>query len=271
MLLQHNKTYNVKPQVGAQIIPGHPLANGMILGYLFNEKGIDGTNPPIYDVSLNKRDTILTNGAFVADGGETSANNEALCFLADASWQQPAKMTIVVEMKKTTAWADYASLVSKIDNGTWADGYWLHWVGGAMRFAVGGYTKYASIAYTATGIFSQFVGIYDGTQARVLIDGVEGTPFTTSAVASNDSLAVGAFSQYNNPAYGVYKYVYIYDRVLTISEILSLKANPYQMYQMHRSPALYQYAAAGGETITVDKWFKELLGPTPHKIGVINY
>lgn len=244
MLLQYNRTYSVKPQIGAQLIGGHPLANGLILAHLFNEKGILGSN--IYDKSGNNRNTTLFNGGFVADGAEHSAGNAALAYYANAAWQQPTLMTIVVEMKKTSAWASYNSLIGKINSGSWANGYWLHWNSNNMNFAVGNYTNIAVKAYTSTGIFSQFVGIYDGTQARILIDGVEGTPFTTSAVASTDPLGIGAMGQYGYPAYGVYKYVYIYNRVLTLSEILSLKANPYQMFQMHKNPALYQYVAAGG-------------------------
>mgnify|MGYP001618703724 FL=1 len=32
-----------------------------------------------------------------------------------------------------------------------------------------------------------------------------------------------------------------------------------------------EYVAAGGETITIDKWFKELSRPIPHKVEIVNY
>ena len=240
----YNNRFKTKPHIGAQLIPSHPLANGLILSYLFNEKGI--VSSPIYDKSLNNRNTTLYNGAFVAEGAQHTANNQAIAYLADASWQSPSKMTVVVKMKRVGSWVNYDSLLAKIDSGTWAKGYWLYWYSNQIRFAFGGYTKYAYAAYTATDTFTQFVGVYDGTNARIFIDGVEETPFATTQVISNDALAIGAFGLFTYPAYGVYEYVYMYNRVLTLAEILSLKENPYQMFQQVKNPVFYSFVSAGG-------------------------
>ena len=48
----------LKPPLGARLIPGHPLANGLVGCWLMNE----GSGNKVYDLSGNGNSGTLTNG-----------------------------------------------------------------------------------------------------------------------------------------------------------------------------------------------------------------
>ena len=53
--------------------------------------------------------------------------------------------------------------------------------------------------------------------------------------------------------------------------IIETSSNYLAYWEDRMSVVRLSYVAAGGETITIDKWFKELSRPIPHKVEIVNY
>lgn len=134
-------------------------------------------------------------------------------------------------------------------------GFQLDQNGADARFIVGGATRSTGTYSTGfvANVWVHLVGIFDGTNADIYVNGVIGSHSGTYATPSNiDSLNLGAIV--NGSAVrtlhwtGMIEGLLIYNRVLSIAEIQWLKLAPYAFYDFaaFSLPALPGVPSGGG-------------------------
>jgi hypothetical protein len=112
----------------------------------------------------------------------------------------------------------------KTSTDDWVDGYGLYADNAVINFYVSDYGNRATKSFAADNQWHHVVGTYDGSNVRVYVDGVEGTPFSYSGSISNAvhsfEIGRGASDAYNFS--GALDDVRLYNAALTYSEVLGL-------------------------------------------------
>jgi len=87
---------------------------------------------------------------------------------------------------------EYSAIAMKTSSGDWADGYGLYADTGpvSVNFYVTDYGFVATKSFAADDQWHHVVGTYDGSNVRIWVDGVEGTPISYTGSISN---AVNSF------------------------------------------------------------------------------
>lgn len=253
----------VKPPVGTQIAPGHPLADRLQLDLLFNEGGgrtlLDG---------VHKRPIVVgTGGAWRADLSGTALSLEppassyylsmpALGFAASASVTFMADLTLV-----TRNWPSNQALLNLDSDGDgsgvadWnlsiltATAEWSLYAtdsGGASKIAT-----LASPAIAVAGTRYLIVGrIRDGGTVDLFVNGVKtvGNAITTRRT-SFSQLQIGRFNgTYGQYGGGEWHLFRAWSKALTDYEILTLSKSPYGIYAPPVWRRYFVPATGGGTT-----------------------
>jgi hypothetical protein len=125
---------------------------------------------------------------------------------------------------KYEAAGDYSAIAMKASNGEWWDGYGLYADSAVINFYVSDYANRATKSFTADNQWHHVVGTYDGSNVRVYVDGVEGTPFSyTSNISNADhpfEIGRGSHNDYNFS--GALDDVRLYNAALTYTDVLGL-------------------------------------------------
>jgi len=120
----------------------------------------------------------------------------------------------------------YSAIAVKTSSWRWADGYGLYaHSDNTVNFYVTRYsTNRASATFTADGQWHHVVGTYDGSNVRIWVDGVEGTPdsYSGSITNANNSLEIGRGADNFYNFKGALDDVRIYNRALSAEEIEGL-------------------------------------------------
>jgi len=121
---------------------------------------------------------------------------------------------------------DWSTIAMKTSSGNWTDGYGLYaHSDNTVNFYVNEWdVNVASKAFTADGQWHHVAGTYDGSNVRVWVDGVEGTPdsYTGSITNANHPFEIGRGYSDSYNFDGTLDDVRIYNRALSASEIASL-------------------------------------------------
>ncbi len=121
---------------------------------------------------------------------------------------------------------DYSTIAMKTSSGSWTDGYGLYaHSDNTINFYVTQWNvNVASKSFTADGQWHHVVGTYDGSDVRVWVDGVEGTPdsYTGNITNANHSFEIGRGYSDSYNFDGTLDDVRIYNRALSAAEIASL-------------------------------------------------
>ena len=214
-----------KPRYGdAGIIPGHKLSR-TICGYLFNVSG-----SKIYDITKNGNYGIIS-GATWQHGSLYfgSASNYVDC--GNKTLRINDQLTIALRVKFDSA----GRLVYKGGTSTC---FQIRYYLGNLQFyiatenngLVGGETTRYDLS---TGVWYDIVCVYDGSQMRVYIDGVEdtGRDFPVSASGNvqylDQPMYIGDRPVEAGSVVGSYDYLYIYNISLIPADPPQLAANPY--------------------------------------------
>lgn len=220
-----------KPPLGAQILPGHPLAHGHLDGWLLNDLG------GAADIrSLRGQTATQTNTAdriVTPAGPAVVATNSATVFSAGVTprLKPTSALTLAayIYVPSAPAAVNQTMLHSGVIGGT--GGYHLGLTTAALpRLIINSTTSLTSQAVTAGNAYL-IVGTWNGTQSRVYINGVLASGPTAVSAITYGSEIVQLMSS-NNASQQLRAglvYAHIWDRALTGDEIQWLYTEPYAM------------------------------------------
>lgn len=231
----------------------HPLAQGLQLAYLFNE----GAGKKIFDNVKNNNATLINNPTWVWDQ-EVSG----LKFIAGSNQYVtiPKKIdtagaiTFAFGNYVSTAAANYPVAFGGYGTSNTADRCLCHapstdntlyWDYGDSAGTGRVSTDYAlylnklvNVALVSEGIGGAFKGIY--------LDGILANSVASSDGPSGDvTIELGRFNGSNYDT-GILTYFYIYNRILSASEIAWLDADPTGMFIPDFTPSKIQVTSSAG-------------------------
>jgi hypothetical protein len=224
-----------KPVLGTQINTSHPLYKGLVSCYLMNEKA----GVKVKDWSSSKVDGILnTNIGSQASGwfNEGIQFNDGTSYvdLGTSSYITPTNMTIAIMVNYITPGGNQYFLAKGHD--FTANSFGLYEATGAVALMT--YTN--SLDHlTSTSIIPNntdtlVVGIIYGSGKYLYINGVynNSKTYTGTLNASSNTMWLGKQNRasYYYPAYCKVSFMYIWNRVLSSTEIWNLYLRPYDMF-----------------------------------------
>ncbi|MDH4241268.1 MAG: LamG domain-containing protein, partial [Phycisphaerae bacterium] len=153
---------------------------------------------------------------------------------------------------------DYSGIAMKTSSGDWSDGYGLYADNDAVNFYVVDYGNIATKSFTADDQWHHVAGTYDGSNVRVWVDGVEGTPlgYTGSISNADHSFEIGRGGDNSYNFSGALDDVRLYNVALTDTDILGLSGLRTDLYE-DKKINFKDYA------LIADKYLEEILWPTP--------
>jgi hypothetical protein len=144
----------------------------------------------------------------------------------DASLDITNEVSISVWIKAEN-FDNWDGIVVKTANGAINDGYGIYWASNTMRFFVTLYSaNSATNSFSADNTWHHIVGVYDQTNLRIYIDGVEGTSdsYTGSITSTTAPLVIGRLYQ-GSSSYsftGTIDEPMIFNRALSAEEVIAL-------------------------------------------------
>lgn len=222
---------NSKPNFGdTRINWDNPITQGLVGAWAFNEgsgtsitDAVSKTVSTFTGATWNGCDLVTTrasgNGAILPSVGLTD------------------KITVMVCSTMATSAAD-SHLISRYN------GWVMSGDGTNMRFRIDGAVNvsFGSIASLRDSKQHTFSGVYDGANVTTYTDGV----FVASSARTGNMTLSGntTLATYNGGTGfewdGTIKYALIFNRALSASEVASLSANPYQIYEGERTRQVYR-------------------------------
>jgi hypothetical protein len=132
-------------------------------------------------------------------------------------------ISLAAWVKYETA-GNYSAIAMKTTSDDWADGYGLYADNAVVNFYVTDYGNRATKSFAADDQWHHVVGTYDGSNVRIYVDGVEGTPFSYTGSISNadHSFEIGRGSHNDYNFSGALDDVRLYNAALTDSDVLGL-------------------------------------------------
>ena len=258
----------LKPPLSARLIPGHPLANGLVGCWLMNE----GSGRKIF----NLVNYGSSNGIFTVVGANYT------------TWQATS-MGIATHYDDNEEWIDCGSNIANIIDFTvdefTIEGYGyltskgidrdflsIYKEGGAnraieLRYDVGDdywefncydnnwqYAKFSQ-SHTELNKWVHLVGLRRGNTFEIWVDGIKGaTTDTIGTIVTGGSPEIVIGNLNHSSGYrqwlGDILYARIWDHALTPSEIQSLYINPYAMFEPEPIWLMVHGAAAGGVEVS---------------------
>jgi concanavalin A-like lectin/glucanase superfamily protein len=241
-----------KPPRGTQLDRGHPLAQNMVLGLTFNER----TGSQVYDACLgavgnfvvgNSTVPVWVNsgkwGSALSFAGETNGyisipNSAALAF--------SGPFTLSCWVYTTAVQADYCPMIDK-EGGT--SSYYLGINGNAdVYFGQNAGANEIDIPMPSLNAWHHICGVFTGSGLILYYDGiVAGTGGNSTAPnVTTTALSIGTYVPAGDDTFnGLIDAPMIWTRALTASEVMSVVANPWQLYAppLAWQPAVWQAAA----------------------------
>jgi len=235
----------IKPPFGAQLNLSHPLAQGLVGAWIFNEgsgkyandssyQGNTGTlsgfnDPPIATSGWNAGPH---GGALAFDGNNDYVESSVFSFGSQISMVIWLKRTIAVPwghpilIPYTTTWTP-PFIIFGFEYQAGSDDLAITYANGGPNYSSG------PRATIPNNVWSQVVGTYDGTKASIYLNGV----FVMNETKTWDSvitqpLRIGATGVVGSlyPFAGSISSASVYNRALSAEEIAYLYAFPYAMF-----------------------------------------
>lgn len=221
---------NFKPLFAAGLNRAHPLAQGLVGCWLFNEGG----GNKAYDYSGQEHHGVLTSmndppiatsgwcagphgGAVAFDG-----SNDRVVIPNSPYYDLPADSSLVVLFKVNTVAPSYQDIIA-----TWQNGWTLYLFPNDLTF----WTGTADImngGVIAVDTWYHVVLTRTGTAWVMYLNGAQKTTGTGSTSTSTNALQIGNRpSGGSGPLNGTVSHVSIYNRALSAQEVAMLYAFPY--------------------------------------------
>ena len=234
---------------------GHPLSRGLVGCWLMTEGG----GNIVQDLSGNG-----LHGTFAGDPTWTAGSDgPAITFdgtgdsipLTSSLIKTPT-VTVVAKVKMDSFVGAIGAGIVASNNSQLAWRLTTTTTNDTIKFSINAYNTDIAFGTSnlSTGTYYSLAGLYDGTNVKVYVDGVSGTPVAAAGpITYGVDFEIGR--QFTTDTYafeGDIEFVYIFNRALSPTEIQSLYINPYQMFR--RKPielwtAASPAAAPGGVVI----------------------
>jgi len=258
-------SFRKKPLLGQRLNTAHPMVRGLVGGWVMNESGGDR----IFDLA-----NPANSGTFYEDfespswgsysGGLVGVNfpsvSEVNGCAVHMDSNYPAyrltgsELTIAIKTKVNSYIYGGNRIISKRTSAGGSDVYCLYISDGSggLRMRINGTDHTATVPSDAYNNPVGLVATYKGNEyIKFYQNGKKlGNDVSNTKASIDDSTApLCLATRYLEERYlnGWLEYAYIWDRVLTSSEIQSLHINPYQMIEDPYPIELFGYVAAGGE------------------------
>jgi len=246
-----------KPPVGSVVNWGHPLAQGLVGCWLFNE-GAGGYAKNLARVvsggTLTNFNYTGISGWGAGDRGPTlffdGTNDTITVNVAPAL--QPATPTYIARFRTSSA-----SSQGLICSGTGGTRLYIGVIGAGgteatskLSFLIYDGSAFKVVTSPGTvndGIWHTAIGTFDGSILRLYLDGIQVNTLSASGSATYlaNNLQIGSDqSGVDFPFGGPIDYSAIYRRPLTPSETLRIYQNLYAMIQPPAATKFYSYAAS---------------------------
>jgi hypothetical protein len=238
---------NTKPSLGSTINTNHPLAQGLIGCWLFNEQ----TGNKIYDLSkdnhmgfFNGADWKYYNNSVKLDG-----TNDFIQTSKNLDLTGNASRSICIWFYIETMQVKNLCGYGQNDTGRIFD--LITWSAGGYNRIIGHY--YGTNFDTESTLpsrntikvpgWNQVVHMYDGTKVSIYTNGVFSNSKVLNLNTLNSSLNIGK-GTYNPYDYfgGDISQVSVYNRALSAEEVLSLYEQPYQFIDPPAALKYYSYS-----------------------------
>lgn len=227
-------TRTSKPPVGTPIDWGNPLTQGLVGAWAFNEGGgrsafnavnglvgTLGTTEQLTNRGLTNDATVNTGGAF-SPSPSWMVNNCPYSFITEVSMIATGSFNVIGGFVAGSAgfvlWGNSAGAITLKHSGLTTD-----------RLATSN-----SIPQITNNTPVKIAAIFDGANRLIYTDGkLKSSASTTGTyVAPTTAFGLGGTNGGNlNGMNGCMNYSYLYSRALSPTEIASLSANPWQIYQ----------------------------------------
>lgn len=233
--------YTLKPPVGAQLIPGHPLVKDLVGAWLFNE----GSGLNAFDLSNNENHGALNGGvSWKPKGLDFNGTDGYINCGSNPSLDNLTAFTYVVWIyPESMGEGSYGRILHKFSS---ADAYTIfllddvtvaNGINGLIKAPTAGNSVSAANAIILN-TWQQVVMSYNDTgdrKIRLYVNGVEvsyNTQTATSGTRGDDSdgseyIGSSGTARWFN---GMFNDARIYNRVLNVSEIKQLYYDPYCMF-----------------------------------------
>ena len=273
-MLPGSSEYNYKPPLGSSINWNHPLSQGLVNCFLFNER----TGLRIYDACEKPTFGTLINGPIFlhnsSEGIFFDGSNDYIELSNDNYTLPTAGMSVLAWFKTsvTDKW-----LIDKAGGAYGSNGGFSLSCGsvGGISLTVG-----AASAYTTNNVCNGSVNFVCGTwipstsvktyvNASLAAEVTASVPATITSPGHN--LRIGRRGGGIDNFSGYIYQIYIYDRALTDEEIKSLYENPYQFLNPPSSLKYYSYRQFGilnTPSITSQESMGSAILPGPVTLGV---
>jgi hypothetical protein len=273
-MLPGSSEYNYKPPLGSSINWNHPLSQGLVNCFLFNER----TGLRIYDACEKPTFGTLINGPIFlhnsSEGIFFDGSNDYIELSNDNYTLPTAGMSVLAWFKTsvTDKW-----LIDKAGGAYGSNGGFSLSCGsvGGISLTVG-----AASAYTTNNVCNGAVNFVCGTwipstsvktyvNASLAAEVTASVPATITSPGHN--LRIGRRGGGIDNFSGYIYQIYIYDRALTDEEIKSLYENPYQFLNPPSSLKYYSYRQFGilnTPSITSQESMGSAILPGPVTLGV---
>ena len=224
---------NTKPFLGSYIDWSHPLAQGLVGCWLFNE----GSGNLVFDLSLHGNSGTLINGPTWVAGRtglalEFDGEDDYVEVADSTSLDLPEELTVIANFKTNVIPSSgVKTIVSKDTNYEFhinSNGeIWWWWKDSdeTQHTLIGTKTIQTGVYYQVAIVYSKFQG-----KARIYLNGdldVEGS-FTQSLMLNTNPFQIGNDQGHTGRFFdGLIDEVRIYNRALSPSEIAYLHSEPY--------------------------------------------
>lgn len=268
-----------KPFRGTLINKTHPLARNIVGSWIMNEY----SGAQITDIIGGRSSSELTSGILWSGGGIYFDGTDEYVEIKTKQFENvfhhgaTGHFSIVfryapAQVSSPSATKLYTLLGSEQVAGDRVQFYHKNnW--GDNEFFLDVYDGWA-LTSVSTGIitsnltegqFSDIVLTWDGTNAKIYIDGIDVTS-SGSLVAANfpdgtqNNFRIGDQQGTVNYLYGGVEFMYLFDRYLLQENVMQLHTKPYSIFEDEVSPAALFYEAIGAVSPT-SVFYGPLVGP----------
>ncbi len=235
-----------KPPFGT--IPNllHPQSQNVVADWLFNE----GVGSQVWD-SFPGRNHGAINGATWVPGGLGFDGDDDYVNIVDSTplLNPTGALTVVIWLSATVVFVlgGYRCFAAKSDGAGITAGWRFHWDANDPnpRFLVataGGNKNVIGTTDIDDGTWHCLAGVFDGVSLKIYVDGIleaTDTFASTTIVTTSNDLRIGQDNQGARFFQGLVGSMFMYNRALSVAEIMQISFNPYVMFEVPVSPAIF--------------------------------
>lgn len=239
-----------KPPLGAMLDRSHPLAKGLVGCWLMNES----LGTIIYNSSGNLTNGVLIGGTW--SGGGIRGGTGGITDLGNPPELGITGNSLSLEVLYRPH-ASGAANTNKQFITKWPNGFVLGYENAANNriwcvvYVGSSKTAYGVVPVSDVSINYHIVGVYDGANVIVYVNGIPGSPIAATGNISSTAanVQIGSYDDGSQPVAGVMQYARTYNRALTQQEIQSLYFSPYAMFSLDTDFLYWKQPAAGGSIL----------------------